>query len=114
MSRLEAPKGTEPISNRTAIVNELCRVIPENEVPAYTRAKIRLGFLAKACSIPSPVKPERKLDYFYCHCKVHGYYQTYQQGRGWLECPDCRDRRLTTVSDAIQPIFKVPESRPYI
>ena len=89
-------------------------MIPENEVPAYTRVKGRLGFVAKACSIHRPVKPEMKLDYFYCHCKVHGYYQTYLQGRGWLECPDCQDRRLTTVSDAIQPIFEVPGFRPYM
>ncbi len=79
-------------------VQGFCRLVPEKAIPTHTRVMVRLGFLKRAFSIPSPVKPaEKKIDFFYCYCKDHGYYQTYQQGReSWLECRICFKERLGT------------------
>ena len=84
--------------------------VPEDAISRLDRVWTRLGFSKKAFSIPSAADPGRSTSFFYCHCKSHGYYQTYVHGGRWLECPTCENKRLQTFRRLNQSQSSIPQN----
>lgn len=68
------------------------RIVADCRLSLWQKFLVYLGLKVKAYDIPSTSNPRQTIQFYYAHCKHHGYFVGYEHGFNLeLRCSVCMD-----------------------